>query len=91
MNNQQRIEILTSYQDNPMVHPLTCGNNSLHNLVPIEENKKVILKCLECDYTQLLDDKFIKLLRDLDKVQREMIEWFKNKVKELNNENTINS
>ncbi len=92
MNNQQRIDILTSYQDNPMVHPLTCGNDSMHqNLVPIKEDKKVILKCLDCDYTQSLDDEFIKMLREYDKALRKILEKYKIMVKELNNENTSNS
>ena len=70
--------MLTSYQDNPMVHPLTCGNDSMHqNLVPIEEDNKVVLKCLDCSYNQSLDDDFIKLLRDFDKNQRKMIEMYK--------------
>lgn len=60
MTNKQKIKILNSYQSNPMVHPLTCGNNSYHqNLVPIEENNEVILKCLDCNYTQFLDENFI--------------------------------
>ena len=78
MKNKQRIKILTSYQSNPMVHPLTCGVNSNHqNLIPIEENdnenSKVILKCLDCDYTQSLDDEFINLLSNLDKYYRKLI------------------
>jgi len=90
MNNKQRIGIMTSYQSNPMVHPLTCGNNSMHeNLVPVEENNEVILMCLDCDYTQSLDDEFIKLLHEYDKIQRKMIEKYKkilqedNKLKEM--------
>jgi len=78
MNNKQKIKILTSYQKNPMVHPLTCGFNSNHrNLVPIEEDDEVILKCLDCEYTQLLDDEFLKLLNKLDKTYRDMIKEYK--------------
>jgi Zn-finger protein len=85
MNNKQKIKILESYQSNPMVHPLTCGNNSSHqNLIPVEENGEVILKCLDCDYTQTLDDEFIKLLDKLDKVQRSMIEKYKKMIEEDN-------
>jgi hypothetical protein len=90
MKNQQRIKILNSYQDNPMVHPLTCGNNSSHqNLIPVEENGEVILKCLDCDYTQSLDDEFIKLLDKLDKVQRSMIEKYKLMIQEDNELNKM--
>jgi len=78
MKNKQKIKILTSYQDNPMVHPLTCGVDSNHqNLIPKEENNEVILMCLDCNYIQSLDDQFIKLLSDLDKNQRKMMEWYK--------------
>ena len=77
MNNQQRIKILTSYQDNPMVHPLTCISSNHENLIPVEENNEVILKCLDCDYIQSLDDEFIKLLHEYDKIQRKMIEKYK--------------
>ena len=99
MNNKQRIKILTSYQDNPMVHPLTCGNNSSHqNLIPVEENDQVILKCLDCDYIQYLDDEWIKLLREYDKNQRKLLNKYKKMIAEgneegdsSNNENTENS
>lgn len=90
MKNQQRIKILNSYQDNPMVHPLTCGNNSSHqNLIPVEENGEVILKCLDCNYTQTLDDEFIKLLDKLDKIQRSMIEKYKKMIEENNELNKM--
>jgi len=83
MNNKQKIKILKSYQDNPMVHPLTCGVNSMHeNLIPIEEDEEVILKCLDCDYIQSLDDEFIELLDAFDKNQRQMIEKFRKMVEE---------
>jgi len=77
MNNKQKIKILTSYQSNPMVHPLTCISSNHQNLIPIEENNEVILKCLDCNYTQSLDDEFIRLLDKLDKVQRKMLEKYK--------------
>jgi hypothetical protein len=33
--------------------PLKCKINEAHRLlIPIEENKKVILKCQDCEYTQ---------------------------------------
>lgn len=85
MKNQQKIKILISYQNNLMVHPLTCGINSMHeNLIPVEENGVVILKCLDCDYTQSLDDEFIKLLDKLDKAHRSMIEKYKKMMEENN-------
>ncbi|MDD4530920.1 MAG: hypothetical protein PHO80_05230 [Candidatus Gracilibacteria bacterium] len=73
-----------------MVHPLTCGNNSSHqNLIPVEENGEVILKCLDCNYTQTLDDEFIKLLDKLDKIQRSMIEKYKKMIEENNELNKM--
>lgn len=88
MKNQQKIKILNSYQSNPMVHPLTCGNNSYHqNLVPIEENNEVILKCLDCNYTQFLDENFIKLLKENDRSFRKMIVWYKEMFEKYKNEN----
>lgn len=78
LTNKQKIKILTSYQQNKMVHPLTCGINSNHqNLIPIEENDEVILRCLDCSYTQLLNDEFIKSLRDLDKSYRKLMKEYK--------------
>jgi len=89
MKNQQKIKILNSYQDNPMVHPLTCISSNHQNLIPVEENNEVILKCLDCDYTQSLDDEFIKLLDKLDKIQRSMIEKYKKMVEEDNELNKM--
>lgn len=74
MTNQERMDVVNSYQDNPFVHPLTCGNNSSHdNLVPVEKSGEVILQCPNCIYKQPLSDEFIGLLADLDKCQREAI------------------
>ena len=72
MDNSERIKIIASFQDNPFVHPLTCGVDSLHqNLVPVDcGDDEVILKCLDCGYKQHIDDEFIELLANLDKQQR---------------------
>lgn len=44
---------IVKYQSNGMVHPLTCGVDSTHfNLVPVIEDDRVILKCVNCDYKQ---------------------------------------
>jgi len=72
MDNLKRIEIINSYQVNPCVHPLTCGNNLMHeNLVPIVMYDKVILRCLDCEYLQFADDEFVGLLAELDTHQRQ--------------------
>jgi hypothetical protein len=51
---------ILKWQNNGLVHPLTCGNNSLHsNLMGSIEEGKVILKCIDCDYKQELPE-FLK-------------------------------
>ena len=54
MNNLDVIAAVEKHQDNPMVHPLTCGNDSEHQyLVAFEDkDKSVKLKCLDCNYIQ---------------------------------------
>lgn len=53
MTNKEIIESIVKWQSNDMLHPLTCGNNSNHKpLLPIEVENKVILSCLDCNYTQ---------------------------------------
>lgn len=70
MTNQDRINIINSYQNNSLVHPLTCINSLHQNLIPIEYNNKVILKCLDCSYEQPLMDEFIIMLSNFDIEQR---------------------
>lgn len=53
MINYIKILKIEAWQNNPMVHPLTCGHNSKHSkLIPVEENGEVILKCVDCNYFQ---------------------------------------
>ena len=53
MNNEDIINKITEHQKNPMFHPLTCGNDSRHNLlIPIEKGGNVILICPDCNYEQ---------------------------------------
>lgn len=53
MTLKEKIEHIKKYQKNKNYHPLTCGNNSKHEvLYPVLGNDKVILKCLDCDYIQ---------------------------------------
>jgi hypothetical protein len=36
-----------------VAHPLTCGNDSRHqNLFPVIHGRRVILRCVDCDYAQ---------------------------------------
>jgi DNA-directed RNA polymerase subunit M/transcription elongation factor TFIIS len=64
MNSNEKIKIINSFQSNSLVHPLTCGINSLHrNLIPVDCGEdEVILKCLNCGYTQHIENKFIESL-----------------------------
>jgi len=72
MTNDEKIAIITSFQDNPLVHSLTCSVNSLHeNLVPKVYIDEVMLVCPTCKTVQLIDDEFIRLLGELDTRQRE--------------------
>jgi hypothetical protein len=53
VNPDYIIAKVEAWQDNPQVHPLTCGNDSGHQpLVAIAEEWDVNLKCLDCDYKQ---------------------------------------
>lgn len=53
MTNKKIISQIRKYQKSGMAHPLTCGNNSLHQILePEEQNGKVVLVCLDCDYVQ---------------------------------------
>lgn len=72
MNNQARIDIILSYQNNPAVHPLTCATrNCDKNLVPVDcGDDEVILKCLDCGYTQHITDNLIKSMAQMDNAMR---------------------
>ena len=53
MNNQEKIQKILEWQNNPYIHELTCGNNSTHKpLIPKEIDGKVVLVCRDCDYIQ---------------------------------------
>ncbi len=60
--NTDLIWKIMQHQSNGLVHPLTCGNSSDHfNLVPDEnDEEKVILKCMKCDYIQDVPSYFLK-------------------------------
>lgn len=53
MINYIKILKIEAWQNNDMVHPLTCGHDSNHRkLVPKEIDGRVILKCEDCNYFQ---------------------------------------
>jgi len=47
------IKAVRPWQENPLVHSLTCGNDSQHApLEAVEENGRVELHCRDCGYRQ---------------------------------------
>jgi hypothetical protein len=53
MTNAEKIAIVNGWQNDPRVHPLTCGHNTAHRpLVAREEGGTVVLACQDCAYTQ---------------------------------------
>jgi len=75
MNNQEKMDIIISFQDNPLVHPLTCGRggHKHRDLIPAVKDNVVILVCLDCSYWQPLHDDFIESLAQLDFQQRQVM------------------
>lgn len=61
----EAIEAIEAYQKNPTVHHLTCGADSNHlPSVPLIIGHKVVLKCLNCGYTQKYIPDFIYSKQD---------------------------
>lgn len=53
MTNEEIIAKIKEHQECGFVHPLTCGNDSRHEvLVGVVVDGKVVLKCPSCDYVQ---------------------------------------
>ena len=53
MTNAEKIAIVNGWQNDPRVHPLTCGHNAAHHpLVARTDGGNVILACPDCAYTQ---------------------------------------
>lgn len=51
---EEVINKIIDWQENQMLHSITCGNNSSHlALHPKLKNDVVILYCLDCDYEQI--------------------------------------
>ena len=54
LTNAEIIERVNNWQNAGFMHPLTCRWSSNHgNLIPIEKDGKVILKCPSCKKEQL--------------------------------------
>jgi len=50
---EEKIEAIKKYQECDYVHPLTCGNDSSHELLkPLQIAGKLCLICPSCDYVQ---------------------------------------
>lgn len=56
MTPAQIIRAIKEHQAHPYVHPLTCGNDSRHQVLEPQldpdDPTKVILVCLDCTYRQ---------------------------------------
>ncbi len=54
MTNKEKLDAIAAHQANPHVHPLTCGNDSQHEILVgwVTAGGEVVLKCLTCDYVQ---------------------------------------
>lgn len=85
LKNEILIKRVKEYQNLGVAHPLTCGYNSLHNeLIAIEKDNKLILKCVDCDYIQenipdmFFHEKFDNFLNESKKTQ----EWLYNNKKD---------
>lgn len=57
MTTTQLIVAIAAYQQNPHVHPLTCGVDSNHNLLVPEylDEINITLRCPDCSYQQFVD------------------------------------
>lgn len=53
MDNEVLSNRIKRYQEYPVSHPLTCGNDSNHQLLRGEiQDGKVVLICADCGYRQ---------------------------------------
>lgn len=53
MDLEKVLKRIRLYQENPLFHELTCGNDSNHGTLKGEMIKdKVVLVCPDCDYVQ---------------------------------------
>lgn len=54
MKSEDKIKAIQAWQNNVLIHPFTCANNSNHRPLIAEKDaeEKVILKCPDCSYRQ---------------------------------------
>lgn len=54
MEPENQIKAVQAWQNNLLVHPITCGNNSSHRILFAEKSPDgpVVLKCPDCSYAQ---------------------------------------
>jgi hypothetical protein len=55
---QDKVDKINAWQNNSMLHPLTCGNDSSHPILePFLDfyDKNIGIRCLECGWTQHSD------------------------------------
>ncbi|MBI5420825.1 MAG: hypothetical protein HZA35_00730 [Parcubacteria group bacterium] len=60
------VDLLLEYQTCSVAHPLTCGNDSGHlDLYPYLDTATdvITLICVNCDYTQVVDEELMAAIR----------------------------
>jgi len=82
LTNEDILKAVCTWQTCGFVHPLTCGNDSNHQvLYPVIRNNKVILKCADCTYTQSwIPDPVLKIYSIAESIKKEYGHDRKNKV-----------
>ncbi len=79
----ENLKALEAYQQNPYVHPLTCGNSSLHRELvpqivpsmliayvhPLAVLRDLVLVCPDCDYIQVADEDLCTIARNTERMQ----------------------
>lgn len=67
----EKLEAIEAWQADPMVHQLTCGNNSLHHPLKgrktmVDDHEEVELYCTDCHYYQsyIPDHVYLSYLKD---------------------------
>lgn len=59
------LDLIRELQENPAVHPMTCGHDSSHPpLVGDDIDRAVQLRCVACDWTQALPTRIAGLILD---------------------------
>lgn len=62
LSNAEIAELVTAYQKSGFMHPLTCQNNTAHEvLAPVTTSTGVKLRCPTCNHISLVPDFIFQL------------------------------